>query len=564
MRTQLGASGQFNERTKWKATVRVDVDPVYYFSNFYPEPVKQDQRFNAMVRETYIDTTRRAGTCASAVRTSSGARSSVYSSATWFPRRDERDFILPQFDIIRIPQWAARGEYFAGDSHLELVWIPYPSYNDIGKPGAEFFPVQLPPPPGFSQTFLGERIPDRNLSNTNYGLRLSTLKGGWDLSGFYYASLDATPTFYRTVIPGPTATLQYQPVHDRIWQAGATLGKASVVCVQDRRRIHLGRNYNVFTLAHPTGVVPQNTLDYIFSFDFTLPRETRSQCAVLSETFLHYDSNLIWTSSNSGVSVLLRGKLGLQVGARILVIQGLNPSNNLIRPRLTYHPARNWRASLGVDIFNGPVTHLLWPLQRSRSGLRRSPIRLLSHSIRDSRVGPPASVVAMSSAYPVRASLPPSCDVALPGAAPRLSCRVRGYDPGHACGDTATARWNRHCDVSWNDRVLVARDAGPRPLASRPATLSGKGGGAPLASALWRRRGRAASRLRVFPVELRNMRENTIRARIGHIQVMRHGYLASGTAEPFAFLIPEISEDRKRLEAFSQVDTSRRGLYLAD
>lgn len=52
-----------------------------------------------------------------------------------------------------------------------------------------------------------------------------------------------------------------------------------------------------------------------------------------------------------------------------------------------------------------------------------------------------------------------------------------------------------------------------------------------------------------------SMREGTIRTRIGHIQVMRSGYLASGTAEPFAYLIPETSDDRKRLEALSQVET---------
>ena len=52
-----------------------------------------------------------------------------------------------------------------------------------------------------------------------------------------------------------------------------------------------------------------------------------------------------------------------------------------------------------------------------------------------------------------------------------------------------------------------------------------------------------------------NMRESTIRARIGHIQVVRQGYLSSGVAEPFAYLIPETSEERKRIEAFPQVDT---------
>ena len=51
--------------------------------------------------------------------------------------RDLREYLLPSFDIIRLPQWAARAEYFFGDSKLELVWIPVPTFDNIGKPGSE-------------------------------------------------------------------------------------------------------------------------------------------------------------------------------------------------------------------------------------------------------------------------------------------------------------------------------------------------------------------------------------------------------------------------------------------
>ena len=53
--------------------------------------------------------------------------------------RDLRTFYLPEFEQLRIPQWAARAEYYFGDTHAELVWIPVPSYDRIGKPGAEFY-----------------------------------------------------------------------------------------------------------------------------------------------------------------------------------------------------------------------------------------------------------------------------------------------------------------------------------------------------------------------------------------------------------------------------------------
>ncbi len=60
--------------------------------------------------------------------------------------RDMRDFLLPSFEVMRIPQWAARAEYFAGDAHVEFVWIPVPTFDRIGKPGADFYPAPLPSP----------------------------------------------------------------------------------------------------------------------------------------------------------------------------------------------------------------------------------------------------------------------------------------------------------------------------------------------------------------------------------------------------------------------------------
>ena len=44
------------------------------------------------------------------------------------------------------------------------------------------------------------------------------------------------------------------------------------------------------------------------------------------------------------------------------------------------------------------------------------------------------------------------------------------------------------------------------------------------------------------------MRESTIQSRLGHIQVVSPGYHQSGLADPFAYLLPAESEDKKNLE----------------
>ncbi len=50
-----------------------------------------------------------------------------------------------------------------------------------------------------------------------------------------------------------------------------------------------------------------------------------------------------------------------------------------------------------------------------------------------------------------------------------------------------------------------------------------------------------------------DMRESTIRSRLGHIQVVRPGYLQAGAADPFAYLLPEQSRLRAELAADRRV-----------
>src|SRR5205823_1978842 len=215
--------------------------------------------------------------------------------------RDQRDFILPEFEIIRIPQWAARIEHFGENSHAEMIWLPNPEVDNIGKPGADFYPWRLPPPPGLEQQFNNDVGPRRNLKNSNLGMRMSTLRGGWDLSAFYYRSTDVNPTFYRDVVFAPTPMLVFTPRHDRIWQTGGTLAKDLGSVVGKAELIYTGgRKYSVTRLAEPEGVVAQKTLDYVLGLDFTLPAETRLNVQYFERVFLEHDPDLLQDRREGG------------------------------------------------------------------------------------------------------------------------------------------------------------------------------------------------------------------------------------------------------------------------
>lgn len=350
-RAELGSSGKLGEGLKWKLGVRLDYDLAYVLNDYYHPDVERNQRYGAELRENYLD----------------------YSSGNWDFRfgkqhvvwgemvglffadvisaRDLREFILPEFDQMRIPQWAARAEYFADDFHAELLWVPVASYDNIGKPGAEFYPYQ-PVPAGHNARYLPEKKPDRDANNMNYGLRLSTLKSGWDISGFYYRSTDINPTFYRQ-FEAPN-TFAFQAKHDRIHQYGATVSKDFGDVVLKVETVYTyGRSFTSLNFADIDGVIRQKTLDWAAGLDFTLPAETRLNVQFFQRQLLNYDSNVILDNQENGYSVLLNNKFFNNLEAQLIFISSLNRKDSLFRPRFNWKFKQNWHWVIGMDTFNG-------------------------------------------------------------------------------------------------------------------------------------------------------------------------------------------------------------------
>jgi hypothetical protein len=355
----LAAQGEIAENVKWRVSGRVDGDIVYATSNFYLEPVKVNQRFSAIWGENYLDFS--AGSWDFRL----GAQQIIWGEviglffADVVSARDMREFLLPSFDIIRIPQWAARAEYFAGgDSHLELIWIPVPTFDRIGKPGADFYPAPLPSPTPASVAalFNDPQRPDRNIHNGNYGIRANTLVSGWDLAAFYYRSFSTEPTFYRLDTGIPAQPFVFQPRYDRIWQAGGTLAKDLGEAVVRAEAVYTsGQGYAVTNLTAPQGVVERSTLDYILSVDFALPADARLNVQGFQRVYYNGGGGDIAIKSDGfGASVFLSAKMTAALEPQILYIQNFKDGGGLIRPRLNWYAAKNTVAGFGVDIFTGP------------------------------------------------------------------------------------------------------------------------------------------------------------------------------------------------------------------
>lgn len=355
LRLDLSRNGQFSEAVKWKIGARFGYDGAYDQSDFYSQQVRQDQRQEFLLRENFLDIS--AGDFDYRL----GRQHVVWGEmvglffADVVSAKDMREFVLPGFDVLRIPQWAARAEYSRNDIHAEALWIPVPSFDEIGKPGADFFPFPMPGPGGIM--FLNEDRPSRKLNNSNYGLRLSALKNGWDVSSFYYHSLDSAPTFFRNIIAG--SVFVYQPRHEQIDQIGGTFAKDFDSMVLKGELVYTdGRKFSVTRITQADGLVKQNTLDYALGLDFALPAETRLNLQAFQRVYFAHDPDIILEKRESGASMLLNGKLRQKLEAEAMLIHSLNRRDWLFRPRLSWNFERDWRLMLGADVFGGPSTGL--------------------------------------------------------------------------------------------------------------------------------------------------------------------------------------------------------------
>jgi hypothetical protein len=358
-RLQLTAQGELADQVKWKLGARVDVDPVYYSSNFYLQPVKQNQRLDVFYRENYLDFS--AGDWDFRL----GAQQIIWGEvvglffADVVSALDEREFLLPSFDIIRIPQVAARAEYTTGDSHLELIWIPIPAFDNIGKPGADFYPAPLPSPtPSQVASLFQDPVkPGHQLSNSNYGVRANTLVGGWDLSAFYYRSLSRSPTFYTLPTGVADQPVTFQPRYDRIWQAGGTMSKDLGDFVLRGEAVYAhGQGYSSLDPGAPQGVVFRPTLDYIVAAEWAFPRDTRVILQGFQRVFFGGSvADLALKSDGFGAGLFVSTKLTSTLEPQILWIQNFKDAGGLVRPRLNWSAAKNTTVGFGVDVFTGPT-----------------------------------------------------------------------------------------------------------------------------------------------------------------------------------------------------------------
>lgn len=352
---RLSLQGQVNETIKWKIGGHFIYDAIFDLDDFYNVAVEDDQEFDARFHETFIDIT----TGKWAVRL--GRQDIVWGEviglffADVVSALDLREYILSDFDLMRIPQWAARAEYYGERGYLDILYVPYVTTDRSGAFGGDFYPIQGGPPIGMAYSFLDEDEPEA-FSDAGYGIRGALLRDGWDIALFYYTSPDKGSVFERRIVAGPTPTVTFREIHDRIHQLGATLAKDAGSGILKAEAVFTADRLN--TVEDPfdaDGLAKSNELRYLVGYELAFDKHNFN-VQFFQTWFTGHLPTMPQDEVESGFSLFFTTQaLHPKVQPELLWIRSLNRNEWLLQGKVIWTVADNWRFVVGADIFDGPA-----------------------------------------------------------------------------------------------------------------------------------------------------------------------------------------------------------------
>jgi hypothetical protein len=333
-------------------------DAVFDLTNNFNQHVEDDLESEAQLRKAFVDIG--AGNWEFRL----GKQQIVWGQAVnlFFADvvnpKDLREFILWNLDEIRIPVWAADVEYFVGDTHVELVWIPVPEFNKLAVTGSDFAFRAPELPSGVGLRTDDVKEPEDSPENSVYGGRLSHIVQGWALSAFYLYGYDYFPVYYREIRLDPItsdAVVSLTPEYERMNIVGATFSKEiKDVIFKGELVFNKDRFFSVTDPLDADGVIESDYFEYLLGIDYTFFNRIDFNVQFFQQFILDHAPSLFDDEVMSFFSIWLQtGFLDNRLEPELFAVSSIRQEDYMLRPRLNYKFRQNWRMALGLDIFGG-------------------------------------------------------------------------------------------------------------------------------------------------------------------------------------------------------------------
>lgn len=274
--------------------------------------------------------------------------------------QDFREFILPDFEVSRIPLWTVNAEAPVGPVVVQLLWIPDPTYHELPESDAIFAftspRLVPPPPPGVPVNLRDPDRPRRLVSDSDAGVRISAFRGGWDLTLNYLYFYDDRPVLRaRPGLVGGLPGLVVTPEYERSHLVGGSFSNAfGDLTVRGELGYQFERWLPSDSPRSGDGAVRVQDLSYVIGLDWFGFDETLLSFQLFQSWLTRQAPGLIRDRLDTNVTLLLQREFwNDRLAARGIWIHNVNQGDGLVRPQLQYEVNDDVRVWGGFDLFYG-------------------------------------------------------------------------------------------------------------------------------------------------------------------------------------------------------------------
>ncbi len=270
--------------------------------------------------------------------------------------RDLREFLLPDFDEIRMGVTAVKTDYYLGNHTFELVWLPV--FTPTVKPDESsiWFPkMDLPVNPQFDYS---EKDVNGSLKNSEIFAKYAAITSAVDFEIMAGYAWDDDPTMHisKTIdtLTHLLTALEVTPKHHRLTIGGGSFSTTSGgFIVRGEGAFYGGKYFNTSSPLATDGVVKKDYMHYLLGLDYTL-WDINLSGQFIQQAIMDYDEiidqdEFVNTMTFFARRDFLRETLTLELFSYI----GLNNEDALIRPRIYYDLTDGFEILLGANIFTG-------------------------------------------------------------------------------------------------------------------------------------------------------------------------------------------------------------------
>ncbi|MCK5703621.1 MAG: hypothetical protein KAI29_20830, partial [Cyclobacteriaceae bacterium] len=292
------------------------------------------------------------------------------------------EFLLPDFDEIRIGTTSLKANYYLGNSTFELVWTP--AFTPTELPGEDSHWYRAPefkspneniPSPTLAYDYTQKAIP-ASLENSETFLKFSGVSSFIDYEIMGGTIYDDDPTMHIDFNPNPNAMglpepiLTLTPQHHRLSVFGGSTGmdvKGYVIRTEaayyagkffQANEIHtLNTPQGQMNMTLPSALVEKDYLHYLIGTDFAIG-ETKLSAQFIQKYILDYDDTIIQSEfSNMATFLAVRSFMNETLTMQLFTYYDITNEDALIRPTVSYDLSDGFEILGGANIFMAGINN---------------------------------------------------------------------------------------------------------------------------------------------------------------------------------------------------------------